>query len=232
NTDDQTLKTYRLALSCGADYGNVFVTNEGSEKEDIQAQMTIAVNRVNEIYERDLGINLEFIENNDDLIFYGDTSEDPWYGYRGFGYYDGSYNARIQEVTDSIIGNENYDIGHNFNTSGGGNAGCIGCVCIPNQKGSGYTGMPNPVGDAFYIDFVAHEMGHQFGAYHVMNTCSRSGSGMSEVEPASGSSIMGYAGICEFNVQAHSDPHFNFVSIRDVATNVQPGGSSTCGEET
>jgi hypothetical protein len=90
------------------------------------------------------------------------------------------------------------------------------------------TGRANPTGDPFDIDYVAHEMGHQFGGYHTMNTCSRSGSGQTEVEPASGSSIMGYAGICGTNVQPNSDAHFNYVNVRDISANIKPGGTSTC----
>lgn len=234
DADDSVLKKYRLALSAHQDYGDVFSANSepGEEKADIMAQMVIAINRVNGIYERDLAITLEFIENNDDLIFYSGIGENPWEGADGFmDFWLGTFNERTQEVNDEIIGDENYDIGHNFNTSGGGNAGCIGCVCVSGKKGSGYTGLPNPVGDSFYIDFVAHEMGHQFGGYHVMNTCSRSGNGSTEVEPASGSTIMGYAGVCDYNIQYYSDSHFNFVNIRDIKANIQQGPSSNCPEE-
>lgn len=223
DTDDQTLRTYRLALSCTAEYGNYFATNPGTELADIQAAMVIAINRVNEVYERDMAISLVFVANNDQIIYFGDTSADPW----TFG-----WNSTTQTEIDNTIGSANYDIGHNFNLSGGGNAGCIGCVCINGQKGSGYTGRPNPTGDPFYIDYVAHEMGHQFGGLHTMNYCNRSGDGTTEVEPGSGSSIMGYAGICAPNVQPHSDAHFNYVSIRDISANIQPGGDSTCAVET
>ena len=58
-----------------------------------------------------------------------------------------------------------------------------------------------------------------------MNTCSRSGSGTTEVEPASASSIMGYAGICPSNIQMHSDDDFNYVNVRDISANVQTGNS-------
>lgn len=223
NADDSTLRTYRLAQSCTAQYGNIFATNAGTEVADIQAQMAITINRVNEIYERDLAITLVFVDNNDSLIYYGSTNSDPW---------TYEYNTTTQNTIDSTIGSSNYDIGHNFNTSGGGSAGCIGCVCIDGSKGSGYTGSSNPVGDAFYIDYVAHEMGHQFGGYHTMNTCSRSGNGYTEVEPASGSSIMGYAGICSTNVQSNSDAHFNYVNIRDILDNVKSGTSSSCAQLT
>ncbi|HOZ82302.1 MAG TPA: zinc-dependent metalloprotease family protein [Bacteroidia bacterium] len=227
NTDDQLLRTYRLALTCTAEYGNIFATTPGSEKADIMAQMTITMNRVNGVYERDLAITMEFVPNNDTLIFYGNTSQDPW---------SNEWNTKTAQVCDQYIGVANYDIGHNFNTTGGGNAGCIACVCLSSSqsgthKGRGMTGSANPVGDPFDIDYVAHEMGHQYGGYHIMNTCSRSGSGNTEVEPCSGSSIMGYAGICSVNIQAHSDDDFNYVNVRDISANIQ-NGSSTCAVTT
>ncbi|MCB0408723.1 MAG: proprotein convertase P-domain-containing protein [Flavobacteriales bacterium] len=222
DVDDMVLRKYRLAQTCTAEYGNIFTAGGGTDaqnKAEVQAQMTITINRVNTVYEVDLGITLEFIANNDDCIFYGNTGTDPW---------SGEYNNTTQSWLTANIGEANYDIGHNFNTDGGGNAGCIGCVCEDGNKGSGMTGRANPTGDPFDIDYVAHEMGHQFGGYHTMNTCSRSGSGQTEVEPCSGSSVMGYAGICSVNVQPNSDAHFNYVNVRDIADNIKPGGTSTC----
>lgn len=222
NIDDQKLRTFRLAQSCNAEYGNIFA-GTSNQKANIQAQMAITMNRVNGVYERDLAVTMEFVPNNDLIIYYGSTTADPW---------TGEYNTKTAQTIDAAIGVANYDIGHNFNTSGGGNAGCIGCVCAnvsqtSTHKGRGYTGSSNPTGDPFDIDYVAHEMGHQYGGYHVMNTCSRSGSGATEVEPASGSSIMGYAGICSTNIQSNSDAYFNYVNIRDISLNVK-SGISTC----
>jgi len=220
-SNDQVFRTFRLALSCTAEYGNLFA-NTGTEVADIQAQMAISVNRVNSVYEVDLAVTLQFVSNNDLIIYWGSTTTDPW---------DGEWNTTTQNEIDSKIGDANYDIGHNFNTQGGGNAGCISCVCTSGSKGSAYTGRANPTGDAFDIDYVAHEMGHQLGGYHTMNTCSRSGNGATEVEPASGSSIMGYAGICGTNVQSNSDAHLNYVNIRDISANIQ-SGNSTCAATT
>ena len=219
--NDQIFRTFRLALSCTAEYGNFFA-NSGTELADIMAAMTVTMNRVNGVYEIDFSVTMQMVSNNDQIIYWGNTSADPW---------SSEWNNTTQTEIDSKIGNANYDIGHNFNTGGGGNAGCIACVCVTDDKGSGYTGGSNPVGDPFDIDYVAHEMGHQFGGYHTMNTCSRSGSGQTEVEPASGSSIMGYAGICGTNVQNNSDAHFNYVNIRDITQNIQTG-NSTCGMQT
>jgi hypothetical protein len=222
-TNDKKLRKYRLALSCTAEYGNIFAGSTGTDaqkKANILAQMNVTMTRVNGVYERDLAITMEIIPNNDLIIYYGSTSADPW---------SGEYNTKTQQVNDAQIGSANYDIGHNFNTSGGGNAGCIGCVCTSGSKGSGYTGRSDPTGDAFDIDYVAHEMGHQFGGYHIQsNTSCRSGDGTTEVEPGSGSSIMGYAGICPADVQSNSDAYFGYVNIRDISANVQSGASAGC----
>lgn len=224
NINDQKLRTYRLAQSCTGEYGAIFMGTGTvtQQKANVQAQMAITMNRVNGVYERDLAIHMNFIANND-LLIYMNASTDPW---------TNEWNTKTAQTIDAAIGVSNYDIGHNFNTTGGGNAGCLSCVCLSTSqtnmhKGRGYTGRANPTGDAFDIDYVAHEMGHQFGGYHVMNTCSRSGNNTTEVEPASGSSIMGYAGICATNVQNNSHDDFNYVNIRDISNNIKTG-NSTC----
>lgn len=223
-TNDKKLRRYRLALSCTAEYGNIFAGSgtDAQKKANILAQMNVTMTRVNGVYERDLAITMQLVANNDQLLYYGSTSSDPW---------TNEWNNKTQQVNDATIGSANYDIGHNFNTTGGGNAGCIGCVCVSGSKGSGYTGRPDPTGDAFDIDYVAHEMGHQFGGYHTQsNAACISGSGTTEVEPGSGSTIMGYAGICSANVQSNSDAYFHYVSIRDISANVQTGASSGCAQ--
>ena len=228
DTDDKVLRTYRLAQSCTAEYGNIFRGNTAdpiaTQKGRVQAQMAITMTRVNGIYENDLAITMIFVANNDALIYVGVTNSDPW---------SNEYNIKTGQTIDTNIGFASYDIGHNFNTTGGGNAGCIGCVCSTStnasggfHKGTGYTGRSNPTGDAFDIDYVAHEMGHQFGGYHTQSSSNcRSGSGLTEVEPGSGSTIMGYAGICNTNVQNNSDAYFGYVNIRDIMENVKFGVS-------
>jgi subtilisin-like proprotein convertase family protein len=233
STDDSKLRTYRLAQSCNAEYGNIFAGTgtDAQKRANIQAQMALTVNRVNGVYEKDLAITLIFIANNDQLIYFGNTAADPW---------NGEYNDQTGYTIDATVGFDSYDIGHNFNTDGGGNAGCIGCICSTNDnpesgfhKGTGMTGMDNPTGDAFDIDYVAHEMGHQFGGFHTQSSSGcRSGSGLTEVEAGSGSSIMGYAGICPANVQNNSDDYFGYVNIRDISANVQTGTSSSCPQIT
>lgn len=231
NADDKFLRTYRLAQSCTGEYGAIFAGTGtvAQQKANVQAQMAITMTRVNGVYEKDLAITMIFVANNDAIIYLNGTT-DPW---------SGEYNTTTAQVIDAAIGFANYDIGHNFNTSGGGNAGCIGCVCSTstaqngNHKGRGFTGRSNPTGDAFDIDYVAHEMGHQFGGFHTQSSSGcRSGSGLTEVEPGSGSSIMGYAGICPANVQNSSDAYFTYVNIRDILLNVKSGVSSSCAQIT
>jgi subtilisin-like proprotein convertase family protein len=228
DVNDQKLRKYRLAQSCTGEYGTIFkgTGTTAQQKANVQAQMTITMARVNGIYERDLAITMEFIPNNDTVIYLLAAS-DPW---------TGEYNTKTAQTIDANVGINNYDIGHNFNTSGGGNAGCLSCVCqgtVGSQggthKGRGMTGSANPTGDPFDIDYVAHEMGHQFGGYHTQsNSSCKSGNGQTEVEPGSASSVMGYAGICSPNVQNNSDAHFIYNNIRDISSNVQTG-NSTCG---
>ncbi|NNF85832.1 MAG: T9SS type A sorting domain-containing protein [Winogradskyella sp.] len=231
STNDKTLRTFRLAMSCTGEYGALFIgsaTTDFDKKTNILAQINITMTRVNGIYEKEMGITYQIVPNNFKIMYY-DGATDPW---------DGEYNDKTQEVIDDPvngIGDPNYDIGHNFNTDGGGNAGCIGCVCNSGNKGSGMTGRSNPTGDSFDVDYVAHEIGHQMGGYHTHNgtaLCLKSGNN-TEVEPGSGSSIMGYAGICPGqDVQDNSDDYFNFVNIRDISANIQGGVSSVCPTET
>jgi subtilisin-like proprotein convertase family protein len=223
-TDDSIIRLYELAMSCTGEYGALFIgdaTTDFDKKSNILAQMAVTMTRVNGVYEKELGITFQFVPEIFKIIYY-DGATDPW---------TAEYNDATQAEIDDKIGDANYDIGHNFNTDGGGNAGCIGCVCNSGNKGSGMTGRRDPTGDSFDVDYVAHEIGHQMGGYHTHNgtaTCLKSGSN-TEVEPGSGSSIMGYAGICEGqNVQDNSDDYFNYVNIRDISLNIQQGVSSSC----
>src|SRR5690606_25986509 len=136
-----------------------------------------------------------------------------------------NWNGQLQATLTSVIGDANYDIGHLFGaTGGGGNAGCIGCVCGPG-KGSAYTSPADgiPSGDFFDIDYVAHEMGHQLGANHAFSH-QNEGAGVN-VEPGSGSTIMCYAGITNYDVQAHSDDYFTYRSILQIQNNL---ATKTC----
>ncbi|NBC58901.1 MAG: T9SS type A sorting domain-containing protein [Bacteroidetes bacterium] len=226
--DDSTLRTYDLALACTGEYAQFHISQAGlggapqpQQIAAVLAAMTVTMDRVNSIYERDFGVNMQLIPNTDLLIFLN-ANTDPYTNNNG-----GAMLTQNQIEVNSTIGAGNYDIGHVFSTGGGGIAG-LGVVCINSQKARGVTGSPNPVGDPFDIDFVAHEMGHQFGANHTQNNdCQRNNA--TAVEPGSANTIMGYAGICPPNVQNNSDAHFHQISIDEIFSNLSSGPASTCG---
>lgn len=204
------LLTFRLALSCNGEYAQYF----GGSVAQALAGMNATMTRVNGVFENDFAIHMNIISNNN-LVVYTNPSTDPYSTNLG------SWNGQLQNTLTNIIGEANYDIGHMFGASGGGGAaGCIGCVCVDGSKGSGITspGTGGPVGDTFDIDYVAHEMGHQFGANHTFSH-NVEGSGVN-VEPGSGSTIMGYAGITSRDVQPHSDAYFVYSSIKQIQDNM------------
>ncbi len=230
NADDAIMRTYRLALSVTGEYTTYF----GGTKALALAAMNNTMTRVNGVFEMDFGVHMNLIAN-DDVLIYTNASTDPYsIASTGAG---GTWNTELQNNLTNTIGNAAYDIGHLFGASGGGgNAGCIGCVCVDDtasttdkNKGSGFTSPADaiPSGDNFDIDYVAHEMGHQFGANHTF-THSNEGTGV-QMEPGSGSTIMGYAGITALDVQPHSDAYFHAVSIQQVTNYIK---TTTCQTNT
>lgn len=201
------LLNFRLAMSVTPEY----TSYHGGTKALALAAINTTLTRVNGVFETDFAIHMNLVNNL--TIIYDGSVADP------YGATDANYNSELQSTLTSVVGEANYDVGHLMgNVGNNGNAGCIGCVCVNGQKGSGYTTSTEPVGDNFDIDFVAHEIGHQFGANHTfsMNT---EGAGVN-VEPGSGSTIMGYAGITNQDVQPHSDDFFHAASIAQVQSNM------------
>lgn len=232
NANDAKLRTFRLALAATAEYSQFHISQAGltagtdaQKKAAVMAAMTTTMTRVNGVFEKDVALTMVLVANNDNLIYLNSIT-DP--------YTDDNSDSLINENQtniDAVIGSANYDIGHVFSTGGGGVA-MLNSPCS-SSKAQGVTGQSNPVGDAFDIDFVAHEMGHQFGATHTFNgdagSCSGNRTNSTAVEPGSGSTIMAYAGICSpQNVQQHSDAYFHSVSIQQMFSSISIGSSSTC----
>jgi len=154
---DCQLRKYRLALACTGEYA----TFHGGTTESVLAEYNVSINRVNGIYEKDFGITMELIENTDELIFF-DGATDPYTNDDGL-----VMLSENQNTVTSIIGSSNYDIGHVYSTGGGGIAS-LRSPCT-NRKARGVTGLANPINDPFYVDYVSHEIGHQFGCNHTFN---------------------------------------------------------------
>lgn len=235
---DRKFRTMRLAMSVTGEYTAYFGGLAGA-----LAAINATLTRTNGVFETDFGLRL-ILQDFPQLI-YTDAATDP-YSNASVGTNNANANKlegwslQLQNTLSTTIGSAAYDIGHLFGASGGGgNAGCIGCVCIAptsetltnlsKGKGSAYTSPSDgiPEGDKFDIDYVAHEIGHQLGANHTFShVLENTGQ---NVEPGSGSTIMGYAGITNQNVQQYSDAYFHINSIVQVQNNLV---AKTCDIET
>ena len=236
-----SLKNIRLALSCNGEYANYFgasTAGTAADKALVLAAFNATLTRCNGVYERDLAIHMNLVAQTTNVIFYN-PSTDPYSTNLN------SWNAQLQNTLSTKLtgasstlaaNNAAYDIGHMFgSTGGGGNAGCIGCVCVDDtssttdlNKGSGITSPADsiPMGDNFDIDYVVHEMGHQMGANHTFSDSSE-GTGVN-MEIGSGVTIMGYAGITNYDVALHSIDNYLAASIDQIQTYID---STSCPTE-
>ena len=231
-----TLRTYRLACATSARY-SVYHGGPTMEVADVLAALVTMVNRVSGVYRNEMGIRMVLVANND-LVIATATNPTPFADTPG----DIATNP---PYLDEKIGEENYDIGHVVTVGSGGIAG-LGVVCAGfspfsggSDKAAGTTGIDPPTGDGFWIDYVAHEMGHQFGGNHTFNgdgtNCGGTNQNSSTAyEPGSGTTIQAYAGICGAanNVQPNSDPYFHFISLEEMFGYASAGGGSSCPAET
>ncbi|WAC00948.1 M12 family metallo-peptidase [Lacinutrix neustonica] len=235
DTGDGMLRDFRTAIATTVEYsafhwaaaGLTAGDTEAAKRTAVMAAIVVTMTRNNFVYERDFSITMTLVANNDLVVFINSDN-----------FSNDNANALINEsqtVIDGAIGFPNYDVGHTFSTGGGGlaqlNSPCTG------SKARGITGGPSPVGDSYDIDFVAHELGHQFGAPHTFNgnqgNCAGGNRAATNAyEVGSGTTIMAYAGICgSDNVQGNSDAYFHQKSLQMIWDNVSTG-NSTCATQT
>jgi hypothetical protein len=213
---DGVLRTYRLALAATGEYTTF---HGGTVAGALAAQIT-TMNRVNGIFLKDFALKMNIVANNSSIIYINAVT-DPYTNNNG----STMLTENINNLS-AIIGNANYDIGHVFSTGGGGVA-YLNSPC-GSFKGGGVTGSGSPVGDAFDIDYVAHEMGHQFGGNHSYNnSCGGNVNNGTAFEPGSGTTIMGYAGICPPDIQNHSNAYFHGGNLSEMHTFIN-GSGNTC----
>ncbi|HKZ66504.1 MAG TPA: zinc-dependent metalloprotease family protein, partial [Chitinophagaceae bacterium] len=225
------LRSYRLAIACTGEYAKAVTGLTNPTVAQTLAAIVTSINRVDGVYEKELAISLNLVANNNRVVFVNPATDPFTANNDGEALLDESQSV----ITDSI-GAANYDIGHTFSTGAGGIAQ-LSSVC-GSSKARGVTGLENPTGDPFYIDYVAHEMGHQFGASHTFNattsSCSGNRSANTAVEPGSGITIMGYAGICGAtnDLAENSIPNFHGVSMDEINTFTETGNGSACATVT
>lgn len=224
------LKTMRLAQSCNGEYAAYFgasTAGSAADKAIVLAAFNATLTRCNGVYEKDLALHLNLVASTTNVMFFN-AATDPYTTLA-------NWNTQLQNTLNTTLtgpatslaaNNAAYDIGHMFGASGGGgNAGCIGCVCQDgvangNNKGSGITSPADgiPMGDNFDIDYVVHEVGHQLGGNHTFSNSSE-GSGVN-MEVGSGVTIMGYAGITSQDIAPHSIDIYHAATIMQIQANL------------
>ncbi len=217
-----SLRTYRLALTADHFYCQAATGLSAPTTAQSLSKLTTSMNRINGVYEKEFSIHMTFVAREDTLIW-GVASGGP-NGTDPFNAIDANASACLtknQSTCDSRIGSANYDIGHVF-TTGGGGLSLLGVVCRSSKKAQSVTGSPTPTGDGYDIDYVAHEMGHEFGSEHTFNNNADGSCGGNAVsnyayEPGSGSTIMAYAGICSpDDLTPHSQDYFTASSLLQI----------------
>jgi hypothetical protein len=223
------LRSYRLAIACTGEYAIAATGNSSPTIAQTLAKVVTSVNRVDGVYEKEVAIRLVLVPTTT-LVLFTDPSTDPFTG-------NANNNASTlinlsQSVITSSIGTANFDIGHTFSTGAGGLA-FLYSVCNSSNKARGVTGSSFPVNDPYDIDFVAHEIGHQFGGNHSFNAvtggCAGNRSAATSAEPGSGITIMGYAGLCSLNdLGTNSIPYFHAISYDEIVHFTNNAAGNSC----
>jgi hypothetical protein len=223
------LRTYRLAVVSGPSYAAF----HGAA--NVTAAKVAMMTRVNQVYEDDLSIRMVLIAGTDALNLataaQATGANGPCGGAPCFTALTSCSSTALNQnriVAGLLAGAGNFDVGHlAVGSTGGGIAG-LGVVGF-DGKARGCTGVNPPIGDIWAIDYVAHELGHQYAGNHTFNSsvCNSNSSRANSVEPGSGTSVMAYAGICgNDNLQANSDPYFSQRSFDEIFNHVNAAESN------
>jgi hypothetical protein len=208
-------RTYRIAIIADDTYRAQF-GGMPYMAENVLNSLASGVNVINEVFERDMGVSFALVSNEQ------------------------CANASIDDHTDlddiqDFLANssgltiDGYDIGHSVLWANTGGAAYLRAVCRDAVKGGGFSGN-NASFTRLYIDYAAHEIGHQMGANHtfVSEECGTSRNNF-RFEPGEGSTIMAYAGVCGIGHQNFSDPYFHAASLVEMHDYMSFGAGGSCG---
>lgn len=219
------LRSYRIAIAAKGEYSQF----QGGTKPLVLAAINTALNYIVDKQERDLGLRLVLIPNNDEIIFL-DPNTDPYSGNTA-----GDWMGQNPAAINPIIGVNNYDVGHVFAifTSGNNVLGVVGGRTCTLGKALGASSFSNPNSEKFYL-VAAHEFGHHFAAGHTWSNCPGAEQQIAPgtaFEPGSGTTIMSYAGACAGgnNIQNDEDSYYHVGTIVQVKNFMWQGDGSTCG---
>ncbi len=202
--------TYDIALVSAGEYSQQFGGSPYSPTNVLNA-MASGLNLIIPIYKRDLGVVFNLVSNTD--LVYPDPATDPFDTSDQGALLAASHNACVTE-----LGINNFDVGHLLIWDNLGGLAVINGVCNDAFKGQAFTGISFTL-SLFWIDYFAHELGHQCGAKHNFSAseCFTSNNG-NRFEPGAGSSIMCYSNVCgpAVTIVNFSEPYFHFRSIASI----------------
>lgn len=231
-TNGTNIRTYDIAVSANSFYCQAATGLGSPTVAQCLSRVTTTMNRVNGVYNRELAVQFNFVAGESSLIWPTATGSvngpDP---FASLNTNPGGCLSQNQTTCDAVIGSANYDVGHVFTTGAGGLAS-LGIICNNSFKAQGVTGSSSPVGDAYDIDYVCHELGHQFGSNHTFNNnvdggCNPNASSANAFEPGSGATIMDYAGLCSpDNLQSNSSPYFSARSLDRIQLHISGSGGA------
>ena len=221
NNFQNVLRIFRLAPAATSEFTEYF-----GSKEAALLEVVTAMSRADGIFGRELGISFQLVSGFEQMVF-NDPASDPY-----------STNeptekllAEAQSAFDRFIGTANYDVGILL-TRGTYGLAYFSSVCDQARKGSSCIGLPEPAGDAFHVNLVTHELGHQFGARHTFNSpmglCAERRDGFTAYEPGAGSTIMSYSSLpCgDDSFQPRHDAYFHSESLKQILEFVNSAAAS------
>ena len=209
-TFGDTIREYNIIYGLTSSYKDAF----GNNPTTLWNKLVHITNIINIIFQNNF--SCYFIINQDDQMDIINSTD--------FDNFTSSDITNFTPTFNNIINSNNYDIGHVL-SSGSGGLAYLNSLCSSN-KGAGWTASPPTNDQTFVIDYMCHELGHQFGCNHIHQRCNNTT--FSTFEPGSGSTIMGYTGICTPNVQNDSDPYFNRYNIWEAKQHME---STSCAVE-